>query len=122
MVCSVRQGILGPDHASRIIHESAALLDLELTTSLPVTTVILSGMRKTVASKDVIQAFRKFGSIEAAAVASNQKGFGIVRFKNKQSVDLVLKKFQHSEIVVQDVAVQVKALAQNAVYDDVDER
>jgi RNA recognition motif-containing protein len=118
MVLCVRQNIVGPDDASRMIHESAALLQLQLSNDLPVSTVILSGMRKTVNSQDVIEAFRKFGPIEAAAVASKQRGFGIVRFKNKKSVEHVLRKFQIGEIVVQDVAVQVKALAQNTIYDD----
>jgi hypothetical protein len=110
MVSSVRQGIVGPDDGSRTIHECAALLHLQLANDLPVTTVILSGMRKTVTSKDVVASFRKFGVIEDAAVASNQRGFGVVRFKNQKSVDQVMRKFRTSEIVVQDVAVQVKVL------------
>lgn len=35
---------------------------------------------------------------------------GIVRFKTKQAVEFALNKFRSEEIVVQDVAVQVKVL------------
>lgn len=111
MVLSVRQGDVGSDDASRIIHECAALLHLELHQEIPETTVILSGMRKTVTSRDVIQAFRKFGPIEEAAVSANQRGFGLVRFRHEKSVEAVMRKFRVGEIVVQDVAVQVKILA-----------
>jgi hypothetical protein len=76
MVASVRYGVLGPDDASRSIHECAALLGLELATDIPVTTLIISGMRKTVAAEDIIEAFREFGDISEVAVSSNQRGFG----------------------------------------------
>ena len=76
MVASVRHGVLGPDDASRSIHECAALLGLQLATEIPVTTLIISGMRKTVTAEDLIDAFREFGEIMEAAVASNQRGFG----------------------------------------------
>ena len=42
MVSSVRHGVLGPDDASRAIHECAALLELQLASDLPVNTVIIS--------------------------------------------------------------------------------
>lgn len=35
---------------------------------------------------------------------------GLVRFKNTKSVDRAMRKFLIEEIVVQDVAVQVKVL------------
>jgi hypothetical protein len=77
MVDSVRHGVLGPDDASRSIHECAALLGLQLATEIPVTTLIISGMRKTVVARDMIDAFNEFGEISEAAVASNQRGFGM---------------------------------------------
>ena len=92
MVLCVRQGMLGPDEASRTIHECAALLHMKLLNPLPNDTLILSGMRKTVRANDVIRAFRRFGPIEDAAVAANQRGFGecvmdeaisVVPFKSK---------------------------------------
>ena len=76
MVSSVRHGVLGPDDASRAIHECAALLELQLASDLPVNTVIISGMRKTVTAANVMEAFREFGEIDDAAVASNQRGIG----------------------------------------------
>ena len=76
MVASVRYGVLGPDDASRSIHECAALLGLELATEIPVTTLIISGMRKTAEANDLVGAFQEFGEIAEAAVSSNQRGFG----------------------------------------------
>lgn len=76
MVASVRQGVLGPDDASRTIHECAALLGLQLATEIPVTTLIVTGMRKTVSARDMIDAFCEFGQISEAAVAPNKRDFG----------------------------------------------
>ena len=76
MVASVRHGVLGPEEASRSIHECAALLGLQLATEIPGTTLIITGMRKTVTAEDMIDAFSEFGEISEAAVASNQRGFG----------------------------------------------
>ena len=76
MVTSVRHGILGPDDASLSIHECAALLGLQLATEIPVVTLIITGMRKTVAAGDMVDAFAEFGDIADAAVSSNQRGFG----------------------------------------------
>ena len=81
MVASVRYGVLGPDDASRSIHECAALLGLELATEIPVTTLIISGMRKTAGADDLIGAFQEFGEIAEAAVSSNQRGFGKLIYK-----------------------------------------
>lgn len=79
MVASVRHGVLGPEDASRSIHECAALLGFELATEIPVSTIIISGMRKTVTAADIIDSFCEFGDISEAAVASNQRGFGTLR-------------------------------------------
>lgn len=76
MVSSVRHGVLGPDQASRTIHECAAMLGLELAAPIPENSIIVSGMRKTVTRTDMIVAFREFGDIEDAAVSSNSRGFG----------------------------------------------
>eukprot|EP00980_Cylindrotheca_fusiformis_P013512 scaffold3450_cov114-Cylindrotheca_fusiformis.AAC.17 len=104
MVGSVRQGHLGPDDASRTIHECAALLGLQLASEIPVTTLIVTGMRKTVSAKDMIDAFGEFGEISEAAVAPNKRDFA------NQSVRLAMEKLRVGEIVVQDVAVHVKIL------------
>jgi LPXTG-motif cell wall-anchored protein len=110
VVASVRFGKLGADDASRTIHESAALLELPLANKLPMATVIISGMRKTVTSFDITKALREFGEIDVAAVASGQRGFGILRFRHLKSVDRAMNRYRKGEIVVQDVAVQMKAL------------
>jgi len=110
MVASVRYGVLGADDASRTIHESAALLGLQIANELPMTTVIISGMRKTVQAAELIKAMREFGDIDTAAVAPGLKGFGIVRFRHPKSVERAMRRYRNSEIVVQDVAVQMKVL------------
>src|SRR6056300_1495462 len=71
MVASVRQGVLGPDDASRTIHECAALLGLQLASEIPVTTLIVTGMRKNVSARDMVDTFCEFGQISEAAVAPN---------------------------------------------------
>lgn len=76
MVASVRHGVLGPDDASRAIHECAAMLNLQLASDLPINTVIVTGLRKTASAANVTDAFREFGEIEDAAVASCKRGFG----------------------------------------------
>eukprot|EP00934_Nitzschia_sp_Nitz4_P005545 Nitzschia sp. Nitz4//scaffold12_size214221//17281//19367//NITZ4_001477-RA/size214221-augustus-gene-0.20-mRNA-1//-1//CDS//3329534951//5535//frame0 len=110
MVTSVRHELLKPDEASRAIHECAALLGLKLAAEIPVATLMISGMRKTVSADDMLSAFIEFGEITDAAVASNQRGFGILRFKSKKSVELAMDRYRNAEIVVQDVAVQVRVL------------
>ena len=110
MVTSVRMGMLPPEDASRTIHECAALLDLKLANSLPVTTIVLTGMQKTTTSEDVKRAFRQFGVIQDAAVATSQRGFGIIRFANTNAANVAMRKFRSSEIVVKDVAITLKVL------------
>lgn len=82
MVAYVQQNIVGPDDASRTIHETAALLGLELEKEIPETTLIITGMRMKVLKKDVVDAFKEFGEIEDAAVARNSRGFGMLHFPN----------------------------------------
>jgi RNA recognition motif-containing protein len=67
-------------------------------------------MRKTVSSSHIVKALREFGEIDVAAVASGQRGFGIVRFRNPKSATLAIRRYRSGEIVVQDVAVQMQVL------------
>jgi hypothetical protein len=117
MVASVREGFIDADDASRTIHESAALLGLELENVLPMTTVIVSGMRKTVTAPHIVKALKEFGDIDTAAVASGQRGLGIVRFRHPKSVDRAMQKYRNNEIVVQDVAVEMKVLRPNGTIE-----
>lgn len=117
MVASVRHGVLGPSDASRTIHECAALLGLQLAADIPVTTVVISGMRKKADAQDIVEAFSEFGNVSAAAVAPNERGYGILRFKNNEAVDRAMKKFRKEEVVVQDVGVQLKVIKPGAVED-----
>ena len=115
MVASVRHFVLKPEDASRSIHECAALLGLPLASEIPLTTILITGMSKTVASVDILDAFDEFGEISEAAVATYPLGFGILRFRNPRSIDLALKKYKRDEIVVQDVPVEIEVLQPNAV-------
>lgn len=119
MVASVRHGVLGPSDASRAIHECAALLELQLAADIPVSTVVISGMRKNVTAQDIVNTFSEFGNVATAAVAPNERGFGILRFKNNESVDNAMKKFRKEEVVVQDVGVQLKVIKPGSMEDDV---
>ncbi len=76
MVSKVRRGMMSPEDASRTIHESAAMLGLQLAENLPETVLIVTGMRKQVSKEHVIAAFKEFGDIDNAGVSSNMRGFG----------------------------------------------
>ncbi|KAL7576605.1 hypothetical protein ACA910_005545 [Epithemia clementina (nom. ined.)] len=110
MVSSVRFGVLPAEDASRTIHESAALLGLQLAHPLSTTTIIISGMRKTSGASHMKAVLRDFGDLDTVAAASGQRGFGIVRFRNPKSVDRVMRRYRSGEIVIQDVAIQMKFL------------
>lgn len=110
MVASVRNGVLEADDASRTIHESAALLELELANELPMTTVIVSGMRMSIEASVIVTALDEFGDIDTAAVASGERGFAIVRFRNPKAVEKALRQYRDEEIVIEDVAIQMKVL------------
>ena len=111
MVTTVRTGMMDPEDASRTIHECAHLMDLQLANQLMVQTILLSGMQKTTTAADVIKTFRQFGPVDDAAVASNQRGFGFVRFRNPKSIDQAMDQFFNSEVVVKDVAITLRKLS-----------
>jgi len=110
MVASVRHGLIDPDVSSRTIHGCAAILGLELAEQIDETTLIVTGMRKTARTDDMLQAFQEFGEIENAAVAPADRGFGIVRYKNAKFAQRAVERFRTGEIVVQDVAVMIRIL------------
>jgi hypothetical protein len=80
MVASVRHGVMEPECGSRSIHECAALLGLQLASDLPGNALIVTGMPKWVQAPDLLAAFKEFGEIESAAVASGDRGFGELLF------------------------------------------
>ena len=110
MTASVRYGIVGPDDASRTIHECAGLLGLQLAAEIPETTIVISGMRKKATEDDIRKAFKVFGDVAIAAVAPNERGFGILRFRSDDAVDRAMNKFRKEEVVVEDVAVQLRVI------------
>ncbi|GAX23700.1 hypothetical protein FisN_12Hh277 [Fistulifera solaris] len=117
MLATTRSGYLRADDASRTVHESAALLGLPLANELSMTTVLFSGMRKTIEASDMVKVLREFGDIDVAAVASGQRGFGLVRYRNSKSVEKALRRYRDGEIVIQDVAVQMKVLQPSGTVD-----
>jgi hypothetical protein len=52
------------------------LLGLQLSSDIPETTLVVSGMRQRANKRDLLEAFEKFRDIEEAAVSSNSRGFG----------------------------------------------
>lgn len=110
MVASVRYGVLHAEDASRTIHESAALLGLQLANELPMTTAIISGMRKTTDADQIVKVLQEFGDIDTAAVASGERGFGIVRYRHPKAVERAMRRYRNAEIVVEDVAIQMKVI------------
>lgn len=111
MVTSVRYGVLEADDASRTIHESAALLGLQLVNKLPTATLIISGMQKTTTALDMIRTLAEFGDISEAAVASGRRGFGLVRFSRNSSVERAMQRYRSAEIEILDVNIQMKVIS-----------
>jgi RNA recognition motif-containing protein len=111
MVSSVRHGVMVPRLASQTIHECAAMLGLPLVAELDETSIVVAGMRKTATKLDLVAGFKEFGEIDDAAVSSNARGFGLVRFESRKAAQRALAKFRQTEIVVQDVAVTIKILS-----------
>ncbi len=115
LVAYVLHGVIVADDASRTIHESAAMLGLELAAEIPENTVIVTGLRKNVTTAHLESAFREFGDLDEVAIASDARGFGLVRFLSPQSALRTMSAFREGEIVVQDVGVMVKVLKSDTV-------
>lgn len=111
MVMCVRAGVVDPEDGSRSIHSCAALLGLQLAQAPPQTVIILTGMLKTTTDDDVQGAFSQFGPIEGAAVATGEKGFGVVRFRSPKSAVRAMEVFRTSEVVLNNVAIQLTPLS-----------
>mmetsp|Transcript_19114 Transcript_19114/g.44395 ORF Transcript_19114/g.44395 Transcript_19114/m.44395 type:complete len:760 (-) Transcript_19114:511-2790(-) len=114
MIASVVQKLIGPEDATRTIHEIAVLLELKLASDLSVATILISGMRKKATAADIRKTFRFFGDVVTAAIAPNEKGFGILRFNSSSAVKRAMGKFRSAEIVVEDVAVHLFLIKANA--------
>jgi len=114
IVITVMFGMTSPHQGAQIVHGCAAILGLDLILELPMTTLVITGMRKTndlaQGHNFIVKAFKPFGKIEEAAIAPNNRGFGYVRFTKPESVQRALKKYRELEIEIQDVSVSVKTL------------
>eukprot|EP00804_Cyclotella_cryptica_P030467 CCRYP_008532-RB/>CCRYP_008532-RB protein AED:0.07 eAED:0.07 QI:129/1/1/1/0.83/0.71/7/454/716 len=114
IVAYVFYGSIPPLQGSQIVHGCAKIIGLPRSRDLPQTTLIIQGMLKTndlvLGQQCIRNAFNHFGAIEAAAIAPNNHGFGFVRFVQAKSAQRALRAYRDSEIVIQDVAVSIKAL------------
>jgi len=117
MVASVRYGVLPASDASRTIHESAALLGLPLSHALPTSTLIISGMMKTGRLETMRAALGIYGDIDTAALASRERGFGILRYRSSKSADRAMRRYRKGEVVIENVAVQIKVLTRSGQVD-----
>jgi len=118
MTASVLHKVIGPDDATRTIHECAILLGLRLELSLSTTTILITGMRKKAIEADIRRTFSVFGDVAVAAVAPNERGFGILRFVSAGSVGQAMGTFRTEEVVVDDVAVQLIEIKAGLNIDD----
>lgn len=111
---TVMSGMISPLQGAQLAHNRAAILGIDLLKPLPVTTLVIAGMRKTndlaQGQKFILKAFKAFGKIKEAAIAPNNRGFGFVRFASAESVQRALKKYKEFEIEIQDVSVSIKTL------------
>lgn len=80
MVITVRRGMASPPTGTLAIHCCAAMLGLQLEKDLPNNVLLVHGMRKindiSLGRKYLVDTFRSFGDIEAAAIAPCNRGFG----------------------------------------------
>ena len=111
MVTSVRMGAIPADDASRTIHESAAMLSLDLANALPNNTLIVSGMRKKTDKVQLKSTFQKFGHVDDVAIAPGALGFGLIRFVEEESTRKAMQHYGKSDIVIQDVRINVQVLS-----------
>ncbi|CAB9506929.1 expressed unknown protein [Seminavis robusta] len=114
LVPSVLHGILDPDAATRATYSGASLLEVNIgkmeESSFPAA-IILTGIRKSATSDDIINALEEFGVINEVGVALKGYGFGMVRFTTKDGVNKVWEEYVCSEVVVQDVAANVRKVS-----------
>jgi len=118
MVITVRRGMISPADGTRSIHCCAVMLGLQLEKDLPKNVLLVHGMRKTsdlsLGRSYLVETFKEFGTIEGAAIAPSNRGFGFVRFHSPKAVQKALEQFRVSEIEVQDVSVMIKSLKADA--------
>lgn len=107
----VHRGLIRPQDGARLIHGCAAILDMRLLRELPSTTVVIRGLRKTnnlaQGHHFLVQSLGIYGDIIDASISPKNKGFGFVRFVQPQSVATLMKKYEASDVEVQDVSVSI---------------
>jgi hypothetical protein len=76
MVAHARHERLSPHAASSIMIGIAAILNFKLARRMQRSTVILSGMRLDITTKEVYDVLSRFGQIETVCTAMGKHGFG----------------------------------------------
>ena len=113
-VITVLFGLMHPLEAAQLAHGVATVIGLPLLKELPKKTLVITGMRKTTdvdrGQPFILSAFERFGPIESAAIAPNNRGFGFVRFSKPKSVQKALERYRVAEIEIQNVSVSIKTL------------
>jgi len=113
-VITVLFGLMHPLEAAQLAHGVATVIGLPLLKELPKKTLVITGMRKTTdvdrGQHVILSAFERFGPIESAAIAPNNRGFGFVRFSKPKSVQKALERYRVAEIEIQNVSVSIKTL------------
>ena len=114
IVITVMYGLMHPLEAAQLAHGVATVIGIPLLKELSKKTLVITGMRKTTdvdrGQNDILAAFERFGPIEQAAIAPNNRGFGFVRFSKPKSVQRALEKYRVGEIEIQNVSVSIKTL------------
>mmetsp|Transcript_7246 Transcript_7246/g.13157 ORF Transcript_7246/g.13157 Transcript_7246/m.13157 type:complete len:344 (+) Transcript_7246:184-1215(+) len=115
IVITVMRGTIRPIEGAPLVHGCAAILGLGLMKELPMTTLIITGMRETrdlTQGRDfILDAFRSFGTIEDVAIAPNDHKFGFVRFAKPESAQQALQRYRECGIEIQDTPVSIEMLS-----------
>ncbi|KAL7516410.1 hypothetical protein ACHAWX_001429 [Stephanocyclus meneghinianus] len=97
----VHHGLIRPSDGARLLHGCASILNMQLIRELPNTTVVIRGLRKTndlaQGHHFLVHSFGVYGDIVDASISPKNRGF-------------VMKKYESSEIEIQDVSVFVVPL------------
>lgn len=133
----VHRGLIRPHDGARLLHGCASILDMQLLREIPKTIVAIRGLRKTndlAQGHDfLVKSLSTYGEIIDASISPKNKGFGkfpikdthynraicrltdltnmnglgFVRFVQPHSVLSLMKKYESTEIEIQDVSVSI---------------
>jgi len=110
----VHRGLIRPHDGARLLHGCASILNMQLLRELPHTIVAIRGLRKTndlaQGHHFLVKSLAAYGEIIDASISPKNKGFGFVRFVQPHSVTSLMKKYESTEIEIQDVSVSIVSI------------